>query len=111
MISTVDSITIDWDQRPVSCTLLLPQRGEVLLKNLNLQIFTESSCRRRPVSRERSQQRWNLDPGLRRDDGVFPRLVTAQRGEVLAMTNDHRLLKINTCCACVDRVAEVLWIP
>jgi hypothetical protein len=58
MISTVDSITIDWDQRPVSCTMLLPQRGEVL-----------------------------------------------------AMTNDQRLLKINTRCACVDRVAEVLWIP
>jgi len=58
MISTVDSITIDWDQRPVSCTMLLPQQGELL-----------------------------------------------------ATTNDQRLLKINTRCACVDCVAEVLWIP
>jgi hypothetical protein len=29
----------------------------------------------------------SLDPGLRRDDGVLQRLVTAQRGEVLANTS------------------------
>jgi hypothetical protein len=58
----------------------------LLLKNLNLQIFTESSCRRRPTSRERSQQRWDLDPGLRRHDGVPPRFVTPQRGKLLAKT-------------------------
>jgi hypothetical protein len=56
------------------------------LMNLKLQIFSDSSCRRRPASRKRSQPRWNLDPGLRRDDGVLHRFVTAQRGEVLAMT-------------------------
>ena len=36
-----------------------------------------------PQSSDRSR---TLDPGLRRDDGVLPRLVTAQRGELLTMT-------------------------
>jgi hypothetical protein len=52
----------------------------------NLQIFTDSSCRRRPASRKQSQQWWDLDPGLRRDDDVLPRLMTAQRGKLLAIT-------------------------
>ena len=52
---------------------------------LNLQLYSDLSCRRRPVSREPNQPRWNLDPGLRRDDGVFHRFLTAQRGNAVSL--------------------------
>ena len=52
---------------------------------LNLQLCSDLSCRRRPVSRERNQPGWNLDPDLRRDDRVLHRFVTAQRGNAVSL--------------------------